>query len=250
MKIRLDKLIGLKEEQLSRNRIQSLITNSKVRVEGHIITKNSALVDADAEIELDLNDNLYVSRAGYKLDAALDEFGIDLEDKICLDIGASTGGFTQVMLNRRAKKVYALDVGTNQLAPVIRADERVVVMEHTNARYLDETLFDDIIDFVSCDVSFISLKLIIPAIKNLLKAPAECVVLVKPQFEVGAKRLNKRGVLKDERDGIRALNDIAEEFRTAGFKVLGDVPSSIRGASGNQEYLLYARMELENKLED
>lgn len=244
MKIRLDKLLGQRGAGLSRNKIQTYIEEGKVSVDGILLTKSSALVEEDALIELKLDGSEFVSRSAHKLEAALTEYEVDVNNKICLDLGASTGGFTEVLLKRGAAKVYALDVGSMQLAPALREDARVVVIENQNARYIDRSFFEDEVDFISCDLSFISLKLIIPAIKASLKANGKAIVLIKPQFEVGAKKLNKKGVVKDERWSLKVVDEIAMEFRAEGFEVRGWLPSPIKGTSGNQEYLMYVNLSL------
>lgn len=254
MKLRLDKLLATREPEITRNKIQAYIAEGKVRVAKEVVTKPSFLVDEADEIELILDGNEFVSRAAHKLDYALDEYAIDVENKVCLDLGASTGGFTEVLLRRGAAKVYALDVGSMQLAPDLRENARVVVMENQNARYIDCSYFGNEIDFISCDLSFISLKLIIPAISKTLKPAGEAVVLIKPQFEVGSQNLSKKGLVKDERAALKAVDEIAAVFQTEGFEVVGCLPSPIKGSSGNQEYLMYVRLsfgiERKNKEEE
>lgn len=242
MKIRLDKLLSLRKPELSRNKVQTYIEEGKVRVAGTVVTKPSFLLDDEAEVELRLEGDEYVSRAGRKLEFAVQEYGIELGAKICLDLGASTGGFTEVLLRRGAAKVYALDVGSMQLSPALREDARVVVMENRNARYVDSSDFEDEIDFISCDLSFISLKLVIPAIRSSLRSGGEAIVLIKPQFEVGSKKLTKKGLVKDERAALKVLDEMDFEFRQEGFTVLGCLPSPIKGVSGNQEYLMFVRL--------
>lgn len=241
MKQRLDKVLSLQRPDLSRNKIQAYIEEGKVRVAGLVVVKPSTLVEEEEGIELLLDGTEFVSRSALKLEAALNEYGIDVKSKVCLDLGASTGGFTELLLRRGALKVYALDVGSMQLSPSLRGQARVVVMENQNARYIDSSFFEDEIDFISCDLSFISLKLVIPAIRASLKEGGEALVLIKPQFEVGAKNLNKKGVVKDERKALKTVLDIDYAFKQEGFEVVGYLPSPIKGSSGNQEYLMFVK---------
>lgn len=242
MKLRLDKLLSLRRPGLSRNKIQAYIAEGKVRVGGSLASKPSLLVDEEDVIELLLDGSEYVSRAALKLEAALEAYGLDVGGMICLDLGASTGGFTEVLLRRGAAKVYALDVGSMQLDPGLREDARVVVMENRNARYVDASYFEDEIDFISCDLSFISLKLIIPAIRASLREGGGALVLIKPQFELGPRFLNKRGLVRDERAALRAVDEIGYAFQQEGFELRGYIPAPIKGSSGNQEYLMYVRL--------
>lgn len=194
------------------------------------------------ELKINVREKMpYVSRGGFKLAAGLDCSGIDPSGMVCMDIGASTGGFTDVLLQRGAKHVFAIDCGHGQLHDKIRNDERVTVMEKTNARFLKPTDLSLVPDLAVTDVSFISLKLIIPVIKECLKDNGLAVVLVKPQFEVGPEKLKKGGVVKDENARLEALNDIKNFFIGQGFGIIAECESPIIGPAGNHEFLLAAR---------
>jgi 23S rRNA (cytidine1920-2'-O)/16S rRNA (cytidine1409-2'-O)-methyltransferase len=234
-KLRLDILLierGLVE---SRNRAQALIMAGKVRVDGQIVVKPGTPISAEAEVSLE-QDLPYVSRGGVKLAAALDIFKIDPARAICADVGASTGGFTDVLLQRGAARVYAIDVGYGQLDWKLRQDERVVVMERTNARYLEVLL--EPVNLVTIDASFISLKLILPAVKRWLASPALVVALVKPQFEAGRNQVGKGGVVRGKTVHRQVLQDTINYAIAAEFKLLGITSSPITGPAGNHEFLI------------
>jgi 23S rRNA (cytidine1920-2'-O)/16S rRNA (cytidine1409-2'-O)-methyltransferase len=183
----------------------------------------------------------FASRGGEKLDAALETLGVDVRDAVCVDIGASTGGFTDCLLSRGARKVYAVDVGQGQLAPQLREDTRVVVRERTNARYLDASAFDEPIDVIVVDASFISLETLLPAIERVSPANGRVVALVKPQFEVGkAAARRTRGVVRDPALRASAIATIRGAVEKAGFRILGDAASTVVGPKGNVEHFLYA----------
>ena len=195
------------------------------------------------ELKISLREKMpYVSRGGYKLAAGLDMSGVSPEGLTCLDVGASTGGFTDVMLQRGARHVFAVDCGHGQLHDKIRHDERVTVMEKTNARFLKPEDLGEKVDLAVADVSFISLKLIVPAMKSCLKEGGFLVVLVKPQFEVGAEMLSKGGVVKDEAVRLEAVRDIREFLASSGFGIIGECESPIVGPAGNHEFLLAAKL--------
>ena len=194
-------------------------------------------IDEATELKLKGEKLKYVSRGGLKLEKALNQFGLSVEGKIAIDIGASTGGFTDVMLQNGASKVYSVDVGYGQLAWKLREDPRVVCMERTNARYLTHEQIPDELDFASLDVSFISLKLILPAVANVLKDGGYVASLVKPQFEAGREKVGKKGVVRDPAVHKEVLEHYLEHAREAGFGVLGLTYSPIRGPEGNIEYL-------------
>jgi 23S rRNA (cytidine1920-2'-O)/16S rRNA (cytidine1409-2'-O)-methyltransferase len=239
-KIRLDvKLFsdGLTE---SREKAKAFIMAGQVYVNGEKAKKAGDLVNPEDKIEL-RGINEFVSRGGYKLKKALSSFNIDLNDKVCIDIGASTGGFTDCMLQNGAKKVYSVDVGYGQLAWKIRTDPRVVNLERTNFRYITKDLIPDEADFASVDVSFISLKLVLPAAKPLLKDGAEMVCLIKPQFEAGRENVGKKGVVRDPQVHLDVINGIIEFVKSINFAVLGLDFSPIKGPEGNIEYLLYIK---------
>jgi len=239
MRERLDKVIKKRRLIRSRSRAQRMIAAGRVEVDGQVISRPGHPIDPEAEIEI-LSYEPYVSRGGEKLQAALEQFRIDPKHKICLDIGASTGGFTDCLLQRGASKVYAVDVGHDQLHPNLRRDERVIVREGLNARYLEPQDIGDPIEVVTIDVSFISLRLILPVLPDLLKPGADIVALVKPQFEVGAEKLPDDGVVKSEADR-RAVVDDLRAFAESGtpWTVIAEMRSPIEGAKGNVEVFLH-----------
>lgn len=238
-KTRLDVLLVERGLQESRQKAQATIMSGLVYVKGQKVDKPGTAVLNDAEIEIRGNTLQYVSRGGLKLEKAMATFPVDLNDTICADIGASTGGFTDCMLQNGAKKVYAVDVGYGQLAWKLRSDERVVCMERTNARYLTHEQIPDELDFASVDVSFISLKLILPPLCSLLKEGGHVACLVKPQFEAGKEKVGKKGVVRDPEVHQEVLEHFLDHAKEAGFTVLGLTYSPIRGPEGNIEYLGY-----------
>jgi 23S rRNA (cytidine1920-2'-O)/16S rRNA (cytidine1409-2'-O)-methyltransferase len=205
-----------------------------------VLTKPRELLDEDCDLVVEGSDHPWVSRGGIKLDHALDHFGLDVTGAVALDIGASTGGFTDVLLTRGAAKVHAVDVGTDQLAPNLRADPRVVVHEQVNARDLTEATVPDPIDIVVCDASFISLAKVLEAPLKLAKPGAQLVALVKPQFEAGRADVGKGGVVKDPKVHARVCAEAKDWVESQGWRVLGIVESPITGPDGNREYLLGA----------
>lgn len=222
----------------SRAKAQEAIAAGLVRVDGKILSKPSALIDAEMQIEAEAP-YPWVSRGGVKLEAALDAFGFDPRGRICLDIGASTGGFTEVLLARGAAGVHAVDVGHGQLHPKLSADPRVIGKEATDARALTKADFPEPPSFITCDVSFISLKLVLPTLLALAAPGAALIALIKPQFEVGPAFVVK-GIVKNEAARLRACADIEALLRNAGWMVAGLIPSPIEGADGNREYLIGA----------
>jgi 23S rRNA (cytidine1920-2'-O)/16S rRNA (cytidine1409-2'-O)-methyltransferase len=222
----------------SRAKAQSLVMARRVLVNDEFVDKPGAQVIAADEIRVTQLEHPWVGRGGMKLAHALREFGIDVSGKTCADIGASTGGFTDVLLKNGARKVYAIDVGYGQLDQSLRNDARVVIREKVNARYLSERDFDEPIDFVSVDVSFISLTLILPAVAKFLRG--ELVALIKPQFEVGKRDVGKGGIVRDESRRREAVQSVVRFAREAGFDVRGVIESPVKGAEGNVEYLLSA----------
>lgn len=222
----------------SRSKAQSLIMARRVLVNGQFVDKAGANVAADDEVTIAELEHPWVGRGGMKLAHALKEFAINVNEKTCADIGASTGGFTDVMLKHGAKKVYAIDVGYGQLDVSLRNDPRVVSREKVNARYLQPENFDEPIELVSIDVSFISLKLILPAVAGFLRG--ELVALIKPQFEVGKHEVGKGGIVRDDAKRAAAVDSVVEFARNEGFDVKGLIESPIKGAEGNIEYLMYA----------
>lgn len=222
----------------SRARAQAAIAAGLVSADGAPVRKASDLIAADASIAAEPA-HPYVSRGALKLIAALDAFGIDPRDRVCLDLGASTGGFTEVLLERGAARVYAVDVGRGQLHPRIRGHRRVVSLESTDARALDRTLIPEPVELIVADVSFISLRLVLPAAMPLLAGSAALAVLVKPQFEAGRADVHK-GLVRDEAVRRRVCREIEEFVAALGCAVAGVVASPIEGGDGNREYLLGA----------
>lgn len=222
----------------TRAKAQDAIKEGRVFVNQKQIKKPGFLVKETDEIYIEPKEENYVSRGAYKLKGALDAFQINLEDEIVLDIGASTGGFTQVSLQYGAKKVYALDVGHLQLDPILDADARVIKMEGINARTITNSMFDEPIDFICMDVSFISCKTILEVVFQEIQ-PKHLVCLIKPQFECGPQYLNKHGVLKNEKIRDKVVQDVYN-FIFSFYKNAKIMPSTIEGRSGNQEYLCIA----------
>jgi 23S rRNA (cytidine1920-2'-O)/16S rRNA (cytidine1409-2'-O)-methyltransferase len=223
----------------SREKAQALILAGQVLVNGQKADKAGANVDVDATIEL-LAQPRYVGRGGLKLEAALDHFGISVNGKICLDVGSSTGGFTDCLLQRGASRVYAIDVGTGQLDWKLRNDPRVIVQEQVNARYLTRAQVPQPIALAVCDVSFISITMILPALAGLLAEDAEMVILVKPQFELDRDQVGKGGIIRDPALHHRACQRVEKAVQQLGFQTQ-IIPSPILGAEGNREFLLHAR---------
>ena len=237
-KKRLDVLLVERGLQESRQRAQAAIMSGEVFVAGQRVDKPGTAVAEDAEIEV-RGGLAYVSRGGLKLEKAMAAFPIDLSGAVCADIGASTGGFTDCMLQNGAEKVYAVDVGYGQLAWKLRSDPRVVCLERTNARYLTREQIPDVLDFASIDVSFISLKLIFPALYELLRQGGHIACLIKPQFEAGREKVGKKGVVRDPAVHLEVLEHFLDHAREKHFTVLGITYSPIRGPEGNIEYLGY-----------
>lgn len=240
---RLDKVLLARGLVASRERARALIMAGKVRVNGMTESKPGTLVAAEAEVTLVEETHPYVSRGGLKLVKGLDTFSIDPTGMIALDIGASTGGFTDVLLRRGAKTVYAIDVGYGQLAWSVRQDPRVVVLERANIRNLDFDFVPDAADIAVIDVSFISLTLVLPRIRELMRPPfgKPIVALVKPQFEVGRDQVGKGGVVRDEAARRGAIDKVRTWALANGFTTHEDVESPITGPAGNVEYLLLLR---------
>ena len=238
-KKRLDVLVCERGLAESRQKAQALIMAGQIFVGGQKIDKAGFAVEESAEIELHGKALAYVSRGGLKLEKALQRFPLDLKGKICIDCGASTGGFTDCMLQNGAAKVYAVDVGYNQLDWKLRTHPQVVCMERTNARYLTREQIPDPLDFFSVDVSFISLNLILPAIRPLMKEGGSGVCLVKPQFEAGREKVGKKGVVRDPQVHLEVLEQFLVHAANAGFSVRDLTFSPIKGPEGNIEYLGY-----------
>lgn len=239
MKKRLDILVtenGLAE---SREKAKALIMAGQVYVDNQKADKPGDTFSEDAHVEIRGKGLQYVSRGGLKLEKAMKEFGLTLTDKICMDVGASTGGFTDCMLQNGASKVYSVDVGYGQLAWSLRTDARVVNLERTNARYLTREQIPEEIDFFSVDVSFISLSLILPAVRPLLAEHGQAVCLIKPQFEAGRENVGKKGVVRDQSVHREVIEKIRNFSLENGFSVLGLTYSPVKGPEGNIEYLIY-----------
>ncbi len=236
---RLDKLLVDKGLVKSRERAKALIMEGKVVVPGIQTVKAGTMVDLDADIVLKEADIPYVSRGGLKLEAALDHFAVAVEDKIVMDVGCSTGGFTDCLLKRNARKVYAIDVGYGQFDWTLRNDPRVVLMEKTNIRYLDKALIADNIDLAVADVSFISLLKVLPKMLEFLGSCGEVLALVKPQFEVGKGMVEKGGIVKQESLRLSAVENVSQGAAGMGFVTKGIFTSPVRGQKGNIEYFIY-----------
>ena len=240
---RLDKLVVDRGLAQSRERARALVMSGQVLVAGQPQTKPGTLVDPGAEIVLREPDHPYVSRGALKLEKGLEAFGIDPAGKTALDIGASTGGFTDLLLRRGATRVYAIDVGYGQLAWSLRQDPRVVVLERQNARNIDLALVPEACDLAVIDVSFISLTLVLPRVAELLRPPPgkPIIALVKPQFEAGREHVGKGGVVRDEAARLGAVAKVREWASSHGFAAGDFVESPITGPAGNVEYLLLLR---------
>ncbi len=238
-KERLDVLLVQQGLATSRELAKAYIMAGNVYVDGQKEDKAGTKVAVNAALEVKGNQMKYVSRGGYKLEKAVDEFGISLDGKICLDIGASTGGFTDCMLQNGASKVYAIDVGYGQFAWKLRNDERVVCLEKTNVRYVTHEQVPDEGDFASIDVSFISLTKVLPAVLGVLGEKGQLVCLIKPQFEAGREKVGKKGVVRDINVHKEVIEMIANYVRAQNLGILGLSFSPIKGPEGNIEYLIY-----------
>ena len=237
MKKRLDVLLVEKGLIESRQKAQALIMAGQVYVKGQKVDKAGAPTDPEAPIEVRGGGLKYVSRGGYKLEKAMHTWPISLKGSVCADIGASTGGFTDCMLQNGASRVYAVDVGYGQFAWKLRQDPRVVCLERTNARYLTHEEIPNELNFFSVDVSFISLSLILPPLRPLMAPHGQGVCLIKPQFEAGKDKVGKKGVVRDRAVHLEVLEHFLDHAKTAGFTVRGLTFSPIRGPEGNIEYL-------------
>ncbi len=242
-KERLDVLLVERGLAGSRERAKRIIMAGQVLVDGQKVDKAGMTVKAEAEIRLLGGDLPYVSRGGLKLAKAVQAFGLTLSGKIAADIGASTGGFTDCMLQNGAQKVYAIDVGYGQLAWKLRTDERVVNMERTNVRNVTPDMIPDILDFASIDVAFISLEKVLPAVRELLKPEGEIAALIKPQFEAGREHVGKKGVVRDPAIHLAVIRRVLSFSREHGFSVRGLTFSPVKGPEGNIEYLAWLSMD-------
>lgn len=238
LKERLDVLLVEKGLFPSREKAKASIMAGIILVDGQVSDKAGNMIDTDATITVKENICPYVSRGGLKLEKSMELWNLDLKDNVCMDIGASTGGFTDCMLQNGATKVYAVDVGYGQLDYKLRTDERVVNMEKCNIRYVDKDTIDPL-DFISIDVSFISLKLVFPVASDLLKDTGRLVCLVKPQFEAGKDQVGKKGIVRDKKVHMQVIENVIQYAVGNKLKPVGLTFSPVKGAKGNIEYLLY-----------
>ena len=256
MKQRLDRILFSKGLVKSRELAKALILEGKVFVDGRSVTKAGTLVNESSRFVLKENAIPFVSRGGLKLEAALDFFDVRIRDKVIMDVGSSTGGFTDCVLKRKAKKVYSIDVGYGQIDWSIRNDPRVVVLERTNVRYLDKIDFEELtgkkgyncdeliyrtIDMATIDVSFISLTKVLPAVHSYIRKNGLILALIKPQFEVGKGEVEKGGIIRKEEKRLKAVLNIQGFSEKNNFTVLGVTLSPIAGQKGNREYFIYLR---------
>ena len=249
MKKRLDVLLVERRLADSREKAKAVIMTGNVFVNGQREDKAGTTFDEEkAQIEIKGHTMKYVSRGGYKLEKAIDVFGVDVRDKVCMDIGSSTGGFTDCMLQNGAVKVFAVDVGRGQLDWKLRQDERVISMEKTNIRYVKPEDIGEPVAFASVDVSFISLGLVLPAARELLTADGRMVCLIKPQFEAGREKVGKKGVVRDPAVHIEVIEKVIGIADQLHFKVLGLDYSPIKGPEGNIEYLIYLEKRPEDEM--
>ena len=243
MKIRLDQLLFDRGFAESRERAKAIIMGGNVFIDGQRADKPGMQVSPDTEPDVRIKELPFVSRGGYKLDKAIRVFNVNPEGRICIDCGASTGGFTDVLLQHGAAKVYSVDVGYGQLAWKLRNDERVVNLERTNLRYVTKEQIPDPLSLAVCDVSFISIRLIIPAVVPLLEEGAEFVSLIKPQFEAGRELVGKKGVVRDPAVHKKVIDDILAFVLSAGLSVLNLDYSPITGPEGNIEFLIHMKKD-------
>lgn len=234
----------------SREKARRIIMEGTVFVDDRRIDKPGEKIDIGSPIKIKKNPLIYVSRGGLKLEKAISSFNIDLEGKIAMDIGASTGGFTDCMLKEGAEKVYAIDVGYGQLDWKLRNDPRVIVRERTNIRYVTKEDIDEIVDFISIDVSFISLRLVLPVAKELLSNEGHIVALIKPQFEAGRNKVGKKGIVKDKNVHKEVIRNIVEFCESIKLSVVNLDYSPITGTTGNIEFLAYIAKKEEQSVID
>ena len=249
-KERLDVLLVEKGYIATREKAKKMIMAGLVFVNGQREDKAGTKIELTAKIHVKKDPNPYVSRGGLKLQKAIQTFDINLEETICMDVGASTGGFTDCMLQHGATKVFSVDVGYGQFDWKLRQDARVVCLEKTNVRYITEAEITDMLDFVSIDVSFISLKKVLPAVFALMKEASKIVCLIKPQFEAGRDKIGKKGVVRDPKVHQEVIESIIQTFTITGLKVLGLSYSPITGPEGNIEYLICAQKDMERMMEN
>ena len=240
-KVRLDQLLFDRGYTESRERAKTTVMSGLVFVNGQRVDKPGTAVDSEAAIEVRGEAIPFVSRGGFKLDKALKVFPVDPAGKCCIDCGASTGGFTDVLLQHGAAKVYAVDVGYGQLAWKLRTDPRVVNLERTNLRYVTGEQIPELLDIAVMDVSFISIRLVLPAVRALLKPGADLICLIKPQFEAGREEVGKKGVIRDEAVHARVIREILTFAPEIGLSVMGLDYSPIKGPEGNIEYMCHLK---------
>jgi 23S rRNA (cytidine1920-2'-O)/16S rRNA (cytidine1409-2'-O)-methyltransferase len=241
MRERLDKLLVDRGLASTREKARALIMEGKVSVHGVKVTKAGTFVSPDAAVDLRGEEIPYVSRGGVKLEAALKSFGVRVEGKRAMDVGSSTGGFTDCLLQHGAAKIYCIDVGYGQLAWKLRNDPRVTLLERTNIRYLDRERIPELIDIATIDVSFISLVKVVPKVLEFLREGGEIVALIKPQFEVGRGQVGKGGIVRDEDTRLSAVESIRRAMESLGLETRGVIESPLPGQKGNREYLMYVK---------
>lgn len=241
MKERLDIILVERGLAVSRERAKALIMEGKVLVRGEPVTKAGSMFNESVAVEVKDGEMPYVSRGGLKLAAAIEHFGVSLKDLIAMDVGSSTGGFTDCMLQKGAKKVYCIDVGYGLLSWSLRNDPRVVLFERTNIRYLERQRIPDIIDFAAIDLSFISLRKVLGKVGEFLRPGGEILALVKPQFEVGRGEVGRGGIVREEEKRMRAVRGVEEFSVEEGFTSAGIFLSPVPGQKGNREYFLFLR---------
>lgn len=246
MKKRIDLLIVEKKITETRSKAQMLLSSGQILINGKKILKNSSKYHSNTNITIDGSSRQWVSRGALKLLHAINYFDIDLKNKVCLDIGASTGGFTEVLLSRDVKKIYAVDVGTKQMHEKLLSNRRIINIPQTNARYLDKNIIDQKIEIIVCDVSFISLKKVIkPSLLFLDTEFGIIIALIKPQFELNKNEINKNGIITDSKIHKRICNDYKNWFENdCKMKVMGIILSPIKGSKGNIEFLIFAKRDI------
>ena len=250
MKKRADIILYEKGLVDSREKGKRVIMEGSVFIGNQRIDKPGEKIDEDVEITIKENPNIYVSRGGLKLEKAVELFDLALENKVCMDIGSSTGGFTDCMLRKGASKSFAVDVGYGQLDWKLRNDPRVVVMERTNIRNVTKEDINEEIDFISIDVSFISLRLVLPVAKTLLSEDGQIIALIKPQFEAGKDKVGKKGIIRDKNIHFDVIKTVAEFSNEIGLGISGLTYSPITGATGNIEYLIYLKNNINDTIEE
>lgn len=248
MKERLDLLLVQRQLAASREKAKAIIMSGNVYVNGQKEDKAGSTFDEKSDIEVRGNTLKYVSRGGLKLEKAMSHFDITLDGKVCMDVGSSTGGFTDCMLQNGAVKVYAVDVGHGQLDWKLRQDERVICMEKTNIRYVEPENIEELVEFSSIDVSFISLTKVLLPVRNLLTDNGQIACLIKPQFEAGREKVGKKGVVRDSKVHEEVIHKVIAYAVSISFEVLGLEFSPIKGPEGNIEYLLYLQKQPEGTL--